>query len=406
MKKQLGKRGFLILILLFFLAFVAVGCGQQGAGSEEGPEGIAVELAAVTRGDIQEKGKISSTVVPKVEVNLVAPVPGRVAQVNVKVGDRVRAGQTVLQLESEDAQARVRQAEAALKLAQVNLEAAPSRLEQARLAVSQAKANFENARANRERMEFLFKEGAISKQQWEQAQLQYLAAEVAFKSAEEGLVQAEKGVATAEAQLSQAEAALSQAKVALAYTSLKAPISGVVSARMVDPGEMAQGPVLTIVALDPAVVELGVTESDISYFQKGKAVEVEVPVLGKNFSGKVSEVSPATDPRTKNYLVRVEVSNPEETIKAGMAANVTFARAQAENVVLVPKQAVVSRGGEFVFTVENGQAVSRPVTTGIADENYVEIKTGLAEGEEIVVKGQEYLEDGRPVRVVARRSPA
>ncbi|MDN5347527.1 MAG: HlyD family secretion protein [Clostridia bacterium] len=364
----------LSLLLAGVLIMLSGGCGRRNPAAGQAQEAVVpVELARVARGDIASPVIVSGTVAPKAEVNLVAQVPGKVAEVAVDIGDKVTEGQVLVRLDDRDILARLRQAEALAAQARVN--------------VQQAQANYDNARKSLERTQALFEAGAVPEQQLDQAKT---ACEVA-----------KVGLEVAQVQVESTAASVEQARVALDNTRVKSPLSGVITARMVDPGEMAQGPLLTIVDLSSVIVTLGITEKDINYLRVGQEVSVEVPTAASGkFKGKVTNISPAADPRLKTYTVKIEIPNPNGVIKPGMTARVTFTGAQAKNVLVIPKQAVINRGGQnLVFLVREGRAAARVVEPGLSDTERVEIRSGLKEGEEIVVKGQEFLEEGRRVEV-------
>ncbi|MGQ9531485.1 MAG: efflux RND transporter periplasmic adaptor subunit [Desulfotomaculales bacterium] len=337
---------------------------------------MPVAMGAVTKGRLERGSIVSGKVAGAVEVNLVPKTAGKVATVTVDVGSRVRAGQVVVQLEANELAAAVAQAEAALAAA--------------RSAREQAQADFEVARANYERGKMLFEQGAISQSEYENKfVLPYNLAK-------------ERAAGTAAAQVAQAEAALRLAQANYANSIITSPISGVVTARYVDPGEMASpnSPVLTIVQMDPVVVEVGVGETLVNRLQVGQEVSVRIAAArSEPYTGRVKTVSPGADPRTKTYQVKVEIPNPGGTIKPGMFAEVDFGGA-AEETLLVPRDAVVTRDGKtVVFTVVEGKAVAREVEIGDSDGRNVAIKAGLSEGDRIVVSGQDRLSDGTPVAV-------
>ncbi|MBC7104414.1 MAG: efflux RND transporter periplasmic adaptor subunit [Firmicutes bacterium] len=365
---------------------------------------VPVALGTVSKGRLERGSIVSGKVAGAVEVNLVPKMAGKVAHVAVDVGSRVQAGQVVVQLEANELAAAVAQAEAALAAAQSAREQAQAELARAQAALEQARTSFTLAQANLQRGEFLLQQGAISQADFEtKFQTPYVNAEAGLRQAEAAYEAAKEraGGGTA-AQVAQAEAALRLARANYANSMVTSPISGVVTARYVDPGEAASpaGPVITVVQMDPVVVEVGVGETLVNRLQVGQEAAVRITAArSEPYTGRVKTVSPGADPRTKTYQVKVEIPNPDGTIKPGMFAEVDFG-GQAEEVLLVPRDAVVTRDGKtVVFTVVDGKAVAREVEVGESDGRNVAVKAGLSEGEQIVVSGQDRLSDGTPVTV-------
>ncbi|HHW40020.1 MAG TPA: efflux RND transporter periplasmic adaptor subunit [Syntrophomonadaceae bacterium] len=372
MRKRLLAAGLVVILL------VAVGIGlriarrEKPAGqSETGP--VPVEVMAVERGEVKRVVDITGRVAPEVEVNIIPKVPGRIRSITVDVGDRVREGQVLAKIDDAELVAALHNAEAGLAVAEAN----------ARIAA----AALEDARRNLDRMKQLYDAGAVSQQQLEQAQLNY--------------DRAAAGVA--EAQVRQARAAVEAARVQLANTVLTSPVDGVVTARFADPGAMAgtTQPIMTVAAIDQVQVQVSVTGDDINRLKAGQEVPVQVSAAGdQDFKGKIARISPAADARSKMYPVEITIPNPGHLLKPGMFAEVKLATEIRRDAVRVPVQAVLDKEGrKVVYVVEGGRARERRVETGIADERYVEIISGLRHGERVVITGQEFLADGAAVTV-------
>ncbi|MGB9793167.1 MAG: efflux RND transporter periplasmic adaptor subunit, partial [Thermacetogeniaceae bacterium] len=369
-RKRLLAAGLVLLLL------IAAGVGARLAKREKPASQIAsrpvpVEVAKVGRGDVRRVVEYTGRLAPETEVNIVPKIPGRIAEISVDVGDRVRKGQVLVRLDDAELAAALRSAEAGLAVAEANAKIAAAALE--------------DARRNLERMRQLYEAGAVSQQQLEQAQLNY--------------DRAAAGVA--EAQVKQAQAAVEAARVQLANTVITSPIDGVVTARYADPGALAGStqPVLTVATIDSVQVQISVTGDDINKIRVGQDVAVSVPSAGEGeFRGKVARISPAADPRSRLYPVEIAISNPDHALKPGMFARVKLTTDVRRDALRVPLQALVNKEGEkVVFVVESGRARERRVRVGISDERYAEIISGLRPGELVVVTGQEFLTDGTPV---------
>lgn len=375
-------------IVLFFFLMAAGGCGRKPQGPAEIPR-VPVEVAPVRRGDIVQTARVTGTVQPGTTVQVMAPLSGgRLEAVLVQMGDRVSQGQVIAELENSDLEVRLAQARAGLEQARTAPEQAAARLQQA-----EAQARLDAA--NLERTETLFAQGAASRQQLDMARAAAEASQGELAAARAALASAQAGVAAA-------EAAVRQAEVALENTYIKAPVAGAVAARHLEPGEVAQGPVVTLVTSDDLQVEIGVAEQDVNYLRPGKEVRVEIAAAaGETLAGKVASVSPAADEHTRVFQVKIALVKPPAEVKPGMAATVIYTTRQASNALLVPKNAVINRSGQsVVYIVVEGKATGRVVATGIDDGRNIEIVKGLSGDERIIVKGQDFVNEGQPVEVV------
>lgn len=346
--------------LMSVAALVAAGCSTRGIAREaEGPPpAVPVRVARAASGEVVQTTVASGSVRPALEVALSARVPGPVAAVHVQMGDRVRPGQVLLEIEGRDLRAQLDRARAAF--------------EQARVAAADADRTLA-------RYEPLFQAGAISQQQIDQARSQ---AELA------------------RARLREAEAAVRAAETAVSYLAVRAPAAGVIADRRVDPG-MWVGPgvpLLTLVNTDQVTVDVQVSEIDVARLRPGQEVTVRVPSAGQRLAGILSAVSPSTAPGQKSYLARVEVPNPNGTLRGGMYAEVELVSARTAGVT-VPVDAVVERGGQtVVYVVESGTAREKPVEVRARDGERAVVK-GIGAGDAVVVSGQQALADGTAVAV-------
>jgi HlyD family secretion protein len=372
---RVKRLGALCLGLFFVVAMLAVpGCGgEQGPAAETA---IPVAVYAVQRGHLNTTVTVTGKVEGLREVNLVPNVAGEVTAVYVETGASVQAGQPLVQIDQSDYAARVSQAEAALQMAQAGY--------------VQAEAGYLNAKANYERMQGLFAEGAVSRQQFEAAELQYRTAQAQF----------EKGSA---AQVQQAQANLALARSALADTTITAPFAGVVGVRLIDPGQMAApgNPVMSVLQIDKVRLRASLTENEVNAVRVGDKVQVQVAaVSGEPFAATVKSVGLASAATQGTYPVEVEIDNQDGLLKPGMIARLTLSTEQRENVLLLPQRAVLKQNGEqAVFVIKGERAELRVIETGLSDNNLVEVRTGLQEGELVVTAGQHYLQDGSQVQI-------
>ncbi|MCS7171855.1 MAG: efflux RND transporter periplasmic adaptor subunit [Armatimonadetes bacterium] len=325
------------------------------------------------------------------------------------------------------------------RLAQLLAGPPPEQIRQAEEQVQQARAAVEYSRAQLRRTEELFQQGFVAQQAVDAARTDLTVQEARLRAAEEQLKllrqgpspeevevarsqvrQTEAALRQAEAQLQQAWVALRHARSVLAQTRaslqqaesllgermVRAPVSGVVASRSVDPGDSVTPTtrLVQLVRLSPVEVVFSVPERDLRRIRPGMEVVVRVDAFpGRAFSGRVSRMGPVLSPETRTATVRVEVPNADLALRPGMTARVELVLARRERVVTVPLHAVVEGNRTRVlFVVEGGMARARAVELGISDGERVEVVRGVRAGEPVVVAGQEVLRDGMPVRLVDR----
>ncbi|WP_206811054.1 efflux RND transporter periplasmic adaptor subunit [Paradesulfitobacterium ferrireducens] len=373
------KKAAAVLAAFLLLGLVS-GCGSQSTpatGSSENKY-IPVEVQPAEKKTLTSVTTLSGKVLADKDVPVVPKMPGKVVDVKVKVGDRVNQGAVLLTLDREDLQKQVAQAEAGLKIAQSNLDAAKEKLD--------------NAKLNLERTKVLYEAGEVSKSQLEQAEL----------------AASDKSLAVVEAQVNQAQVGYEQALSSLNNAVLTSPISGMVAQVNVEAGEMASNaqPAVTIVASSTVMVELNITENIVNSISKGQKVKVNIPAASDSpFEGIIESISPATDARTQLYPVKIKVDNPEGLIKAGMFAKAELTTKVRENVLSVPSEAVILKNGkQVVYVVVGEQAVEKEVGLGLDTGTEVEITQGLSDKENVIIKGQNYVEAGSKVKVVGGKA--
>ena len=287
---------------------------------------------------------------------------GRITRIEKREGDRVRAGETLAAVESGDVGARVAQAEAA---------------------AGAARAQSDNARRMRQRMERLVARQAASQKSLEDAIAEDEAASAGLRAAEEGV---------------------RAARVQLAYASVTAPFDGVIARRMIEVGDVV-GPGLPLYVVDDAArvkVDATLAEAAARDLTPGHAVVVMVDgAPGGEREATLAEILPAADPRTRTVTARVLLDNAEGELRPGAFAHVRFPAGNATPVLAVSEDAIVTRGPlSGVFIVDSGGVARlRWLTLGTRNRGRVEVLTGLAAGEAIVVDPPADLTDGRRVQV-------
>ena len=302
---------------------------------------VPVETALVARGSIETSTKVTGQLAPKQEVQVTSKTGGKILGLYAESGDWVSKGSTLLQLEGVE----------------VGLQ-----VEQARNSLESTRTTYENMLKNKERMDSLYKEGIISQKDWEDFNLQ---------------------VKNLESQIRQLEISLALAETQVDNLRVEAPISGVITSVSVEEGNfLSPGvPFMTLANLDEIYVEAAVSEALVNKFKPGDKVKVVVQALDKaEFTGVVETVDLVPN-QAKLYPVKILLTNKDNRLKPGMFAEVQLRNEYRENIIAVPVETVIdNRSEQFVFVVEEGKAVKKPVKLGLTDGKMVEILGKFGDG--------------------------
>lgn len=357
-----------VLLVALFYAGWSKSRQNAGKGAVEKDPAVPVSVEIAKRGDVLKELIVSGQVTGEQSVVVAPKISGKVAVVSVDLGSEVGAGDVLFTLDDSDIRAQVAQAEAAVVMAGARLKT--------------AEQNRENSLKQYERYKELYEHGVVSADT-----LDAYAFKLEQANSEEP-----------EAALAQSRAALSFQQNQLANTVIASPIGGTVALRGVDAGSIVSPATqaVTVVDLARVKVQVSIGEQQIGKIKPGQEVKVVVPAAQTGpFTGVVSNISPAADPKTKSFLVEIKMDNPNRVLKQGMFAQVHIVTDRREGVLLAPVDALVAKSGtDVVFTVEGGLAKENKVKTGISDGKVFEILSGLQEGAQVVVMGQQGLVDG------------
>ena len=362
---------FILLAAALIAAALALsGCGgkiKPGTAEVKRPAVTGVTLAQAKRSAVADYYETSGTIRAKNIGVLASKVMGTVTAVYVKEGDRVAAGQVLLELEDNDAAARVAAAQAGYYEALKASEA--------------ARANQNLAGVTYQRYKELYGDKAISQQEMDQVATQKQVADLELERAQ--------------AAVNRARAGLAEAQAFHAYTRLTAPFAGVVTAKKIDPGTMAvPGVPLLVVEDDTAfTLETDVDESLAGRLAVGGTAEVALDNGQRTVTGTIAEIAPAIDPASRKF--HLKLSLPGANLKSGLYAKVRFPAASRE-AILLPATAIVEKGQlTGVYVVDgNGIVTYRLVRTGKNYDGRIEILSGLSDGETVIVNGTDRAKDG------------
>jgi RND family efflux transporter MFP subunit len=363
--KQMKKTYLFIaaaVVLVAIVIFASTSRFSQADAVKATVRPVAVEVTRVTPADVADLVTGVGTVTAMKDVIVSSETAGRVTAVRVKVGDLVRQGETLVEVDAELKEVSVDQARAQLQAAETNLE---------------------KARKDYERTEGLFKTGDVADVELQGYRLAFHAAEAQQKSAFAGLRFAERQ---------------------LSDTRITAPVTGSIASRRIEVGEMAVPgrEVANIVDISSVKVKLSVVEEEIGKLRVGQKATLKLDAHpAKIFEGTVYTIgSKSESPNGHTYPVEVLVRNRgANVLKAGMYARVDILSSIATKALSVSKESIVETGGKpAVFVAENGVARLRPITLGIRGAERYQVLDGLVAGELVISFGQKGIKDSAAVQ--------
>lgn len=407
-----------LLVAVLAVALLA-GLSQSLPAQNGNDTAIPVFTSKVETGTINRKIETSGDIFPMLGVNLHPEASGRIIDIFVDVGSVVNKGQELAQINNdvqkaqfEQAQAAVTVSKAAIEMQKVMVETSQSSLIAAKAGVEAAESRLKNLAVTQDRLERLFAEGAISRQQLDDVIAQHDSASAGLTAAQSDVKRASDAILSAKmtlemrrAELVQASANLNAVKVLLDNTLVKAPFTGVITARHADPGAMAgpAAPLFRIEQTDPVKVIGSIIEKDIDQIIAGKTgAIIEVDSIHDAFGATVSRVYPAIDSNSRTGRLEILLPNPEQRVRSGMFAKISLLIKTSENVPVVGRDSLLKHDGKyFAYMIKDGHAVKKQVKIGIIDEDRIEVVEGLAAGDVIISKGLEFIREGSSVKDAA-----
>ncbi len=399
-------RIFIVLILLALAGGISYRVYRLVIEKKEGSARsdasvVVVKTAPVEKGTIRRDISLTGDVEAMTSVQVFPKSPGRLVEITekhlekirnlfkeealstepldkvqeVEEGDSVDSGQVIAVIDHENLDAQVNQVRAALTTATAQL--------------TQAEVTREQTEKDLERFRNLVKEGAEPEQRLEKIEAEY-----------KGLLQQEN---VAKARVEQSRAALKQAQIQLAECFILAPISGIISEKFLETGDMAMPtrPIFAIIDIDEVKVVADLPERYLGEVRKTALVKIDVDAFPKRvFQGAVTRISPTVNVVNRTAELEITVPNPDYELKPGMFARVTLNLVEKEGVPVIPEAAVLRASGEaYVFVIEEGIARRREVALGLQEGPRLEVRAGLQPGDMLVIAGQQKIADGTLVEI-------
>lgn len=427
-KKKSNKWIIWSLVALLVLLILAAAIKAR-----KKPKGESVETEKVSFREIREMVSASGKIFPESEVKISSDVSGEIVELYVEEGDSVVAGQILAKIDPEAYISAVERANASVSGSKSELARARSSIETSTAQIEQIKAQLENQRRIHDRNKKLKDDGVISAQDFENSESSLLQLEANLRSAQAGFRASEQAAKSAEFNVASAQASLKEIQTSLSRTTISAPAAGIISMLNVEQGERVVGTMqmtgtemMRIANFNSMEVQVEVSENDILRVSLGDTATIEVDAyLNEKFSGVVTEISSSaanaatsqalTSDQVTNFIVKIRIlpesykslSDKKMPFRPGMSATVDINTHTERNILTIPIQAVTTRekekkdstaiakegtslsGGyddvdEVVFVFDADTARMVKVTTGIQDNEYIQILSGLESGHEVI----------------------
>ena len=371
--------------------------------------GPSVEVTKVVRRDVVQTIVASGRVETPYRVDIGSQIVGTVAQVPVAEGDRVKAGQTLVVLESSEAEAMAKQAEVAVAQAEARLrQLRELQLPVASQSLRQAEVTLANTQAQLERNKRLYESGFIGKSALDDSQRAVDVAQTQVDSARKQVETARPAgsdYALATSALAQAQASLQAARARLAYTMITAPRDGILIARDVERGDVVQ-PGKALMVLSPegeTQVVVQIDERNLGRLKLGQPALASADAYpSERFKGELVYINPGVDPQRGTVQVKLRVGDPPAYLRQDMTVSVDIEIERHGGVLALRAGALRDLGGAapWVLKVSGSRARRQNVTVGLRGEGWAEIRAGLSEGDLVVPADNTAVKAGRRVRAV------
>ena len=381
---HLIRHPFIVLGIAVVFALIALLVVRLTTGAKTDthkPRFVTVGIVSPIRQDLDVRLAYTADISPNQVVNIFSRVDGHIAKLHVDKGDFVKANQLLVEIDHTDYQHAVNQAKA-------NLAAAKAR-------VAQQDAVVRNAQLTFDRMQTLIKDQFVSRQDLDNAEVNFDAA----RAAQESL----------QAQVNQMNVALAQAEAHLAYSYIRAPFAGYIAERNLDTGSyvssataststMSRG-IMSVHDIDTVRVLIEVVERDIPLVKIGQTAQLRAEAYPDQiFHGTVTRIVQALNRATRTMTVEVDLPNTDRRLKGGMFARVEVMVGTHHQALQIPIDAVSRlENSQYVFVVEEGHARRVEIEIGVRQGNQTEITKGLTGNEEVIVSGKDLVHEGTPV---------
>jgi multidrug efflux pump subunit AcrA (membrane-fusion protein) len=400
-------------LALLIPVLILAGCAKKEEKEVEAP--APVQVTAVTQDTIRRTVTGDGVLFPKDQASVMTRVSAPVQTFYVKRGDHVKEGQLLAVLENRDLTAAAAESKGALEQAESNLRMTeganvPEAVVKAQTDAEATRQTADAAKKVLDSRTDLLRQGALARRQVEEAQVSFAQANSNFLSAQEHLralqsVGKEEQVRTASAQVSAAKYHVATAEAQLSYSHVYAHKTGIIADRPLYEGEMASPttPLLTIMDISRVVARVNVPIAQATLVRVGMPATLSFTDIPDQLEGKVTVVSPASDPNSTTVQVWIEAANPGESLKPGSSVHAVVVAEEIKAATVVPAVAILpgEEGGTAVLVIDsNSVAHRRAVRLGVREGDKVQVLNGARPGEEVVIQGGVGVDDKAKVRVI------
>ena len=393
------NRSVALPCILAALCLALAGCSKKAA--PEAAPTVRVQVAIAQNTSIQHKVSGDAVLYPLNQASMVPKISAPIKKYYVNRGSHVTAGELVALLENQDLLAATKENKGAYEQAQAAYETTtkatvPEAVTKAELDLRAARESLDAQQKVYESRQALYKQGAISRKEVDDAAVVYIQAKNQYAIAKQHLeslqsIGKQQDLKSAAGQLTAAQGKYQGAQAQLSYTEIRSPISGVVTDRPLNLGEMAAAgsPVITVMDISQVIARTHIAQQEAAFLRVGDAATITAPGLSDQFPGKVTVVSPALDPNSTTVEVWVQAPNRAEQLKPGTSVRVTIVAETVQNAIVIPTEALLTApdGAQSVIIAVGDKPVQKPVKAGIKDEENVQIISGLSGGERVITVG-------------------
>ncbi len=406
--------------LAFVLASLSLVCACSKPEKETGPV-VSVQVAEVRQTSLEKIISTEAVLFPLQQAAITPKISAPVKRFTVNRGSRVKAGQLLAVLENRDLAASEQEnkgglAQAEAAYASTTVAALPEEMRKAELDAESTKQALDAEQKLYDSRENLFQQGALPRKELDQARVSLAQAKSQYEIAQQhwNALQAigkEQELKSAGGQLESARGKYLGSQAQLGYSEIRSPINGVVTERPLYPGEMAAAgtPLLVVMDTSAVIAKAHIPQQDAALLKVGLPARLITPEIKDGVPGRITVVSPATDPNSTTVEIWAQAANPGSRLRPGTSVSLSIVARTVEQALVVPSSAVVNQpdGGKAVMVVgPDNRAHVQPVQIGIQSDTEVEILSGVKVNQKVITTGAYGLPDNTQVKIESSREPA
>ncbi|GEA32346.1 efflux RND transporter periplasmic adaptor subunit [Clostridium diolis] len=332
-------------------------------------------------------------------------IAAKVVAVSIENGQYVNAGDTIATLDDQDIQNSIKTAQAQVEVSEQQVNSTQQQLNSSQVTLQKLQILMDDAQRNYDRQKTLFDGGAISKTDLESAEKALNTSKADYSSGLASIESAKASIESSKASLEAQKVNLQKAQNDLANTVIKAPISGVISDKTLNVGQMAsQGAALAKVNdISSVYATIQVPQEKITGVKIGQAATITVDGNDKTYDGTIEAMDSAADATTRVFNCKVKIDNGDKSLLPGIFGKVQLISEEKAQVITVPISALAGNEGDYsVFLNDNGIAKKQKITIGETNENNVEITDGIKEGDQVICTNISTLQEGSEVDAIIK----